>query len=347
MDSSTGFLIVLFVSVFSAFAVTTVITPFLINRMRDRKLVGIDLNKFEKPKIPEMGGMAIWFGFAFGTMASIFLFSYLHLVQIELIHLLAGFTTVIVVGFVGVFDDLVGWKNGIAQWQHALIPVFAALPLMVAKINNPPIILPLLGKLPAEFQIPFFGIVSFGVFYSIVLVPIGVTGASNATNMLAGFNGIEAGLGLILHITLLSLFLIFGRIEAALLIAPMIGALIAFLRFNWYPAKIFGGDALTLMVGASIAASVILGDMEKIGVLLLMLFFVEFAFKARKKFKAECYGIPQKNGTLKPDPKGGSITHVIMSRGKFTEKQVVLIILGIQAIISAIVFMLAYFKLLL
>ncbi|MEM0360054.1 MAG: hypothetical protein QXK06_01790 [Candidatus Diapherotrites archaeon] len=318
-----------------SFLVCFLTVPFLAEKMRARGLVGKDMNKLSKPEIPEMGGIAVWFGFSSAIMLSIFFYSYLGSffeIELDLTKLLAGFATVSMVGFLGLVDDLIGWKNGLKQWQHALIPMFAALPLMAININNPP------------FFIPFIGLVGFGVYYSLLLVPIGITGASNATNMLAGFNGLEAGLGILIIGTLAALLSYSGGIEALIIAISLLGALTAFLYFNWFPAKIFGGDSLTLMAGAGIATIAILGDLEKIAVLLMFLFFVELLFKAKHKFKSECFGIPQKDGTLKADPKGGSLTHWVMRRGRFTEPMVVLIILGMQAIICLIVFLLSYFQ---
>ena len=116
----------------------------------------------------------------------------------------------------------------------------------------------------------------------------------------------------------------------------MLGAIIAFMIFNWFPAKIFPGDSLTLMLGATVASAVIVGNIEKIGVMLMALFFVELVFKAKHKFQSHCFGIPQKDGTLKPRPEGGSLTQWIMKKGSFTEKQVTGILLGTQAVICVL-----------
>ena len=121
----------------------------------------------------------------------------------------------------------------------------------------------------------------------------------------------------------------------------MVAALIAFLIYNRYPARVFGGDSLTLMTGASIAVISIIGNMEKIGVMLLFLYFIELFFKARHKFQSECFGVPQKDGTLKPLSKDGSLTQIIMSRGRFNEMQVVMIIHFIQVAICLIVIFLS------
>ncbi|RLG69392.1 MAG: hypothetical protein DRO07_02410 [Candidatus Iainarchaeum archaeon] len=322
----------------SSFFLTFASLPFLITRLRKRGLFGIDMNKYSKPKVPELGGISLVLGFSSGVMLAIFLHTYLHLIKLDLTVLLAAFSTIILIAFIGLVDDLIGWKQGIKQWQHALLPLFAALPLMAVKIDNPAIHIPFIGPLPETVFLPVFGSISFGIIYSLILVPIGITGASNATNMLAGLNGLEAGLISLILATLTAASFITNEMEAFIVALALLGAFIAFLRFNWYPARIFGGDTLTLMGGAGIASIVIIGDMEKLGVFLMLLYFIELLLKARTRFKAESFGIPQKDGTLKAPKQIGSLTHVVMRLGRFTEKQVVSILLAMQAIVCVIGF---------
>ncbi|MFH1721829.1 MAG: hypothetical protein ABH950_04400, partial [Candidatus Altiarchaeota archaeon] len=100
-------------------------------------------------------------------------------------------------------------------------------------------------------------------------VPVGVTGASNVVNMLAGFNGLMSGLGIIscLSLTLVSLSL--GQYTSAYLLLTMVGAQAAFHLFNRYPAKVFPGDTGTLSLGALITAAIVVGNIEFWGVLFL------------------------------------------------------------------------------
>ncbi|MEW6295719.1 MAG: glycosyltransferase 4 family protein [Candidatus Diapherotrites archaeon] len=317
---------------FCSFISTYLVIPFLIEKLVRRGIVGTDLNKYDKPKIPEMGGVTVLFGFSLGIILSIFINTYLKFFSINLTIIFAVFCTALLIGLLGVVDDLIGWKKGIRQWQHALFPLVAALPLMAVKAGV------------NEMTFPLIGAVYFGVYYSLIFVPLGITGASNAFNMLAGLNGLEVGLGLISFFTLLVISIVNflnplyvgNSLESIILIASIMGALIAFLKFNWYPTKIFPGDSLTLMNGALIASIVIIGNMEKIGIILIALFFIELLFKAKHRFQSQCFGIPQKDGTLKADPRGGSLTQWIMRRGKFTEIRVVSIILFLQCIIAAI-----------
>ncbi|PIN98595.1 MAG: hypothetical protein COT90_03560 [Candidatus Diapherotrites archaeon CG10_big_fil_rev_8_21_14_0_10_31_34] len=308
----------------ASFGVTFVVTPFIIKRMQLRGITGKDMNKSNSPQIAEMGGIGIIFGFSLGIIISIFISTYLKLIEINLTIFLAMFMTVLLIGFIGLVDDLIGWRKGIRQWQHALFPIFAALPLMAISVGD------------TSMSIPFIAIVELGIFYSLIIVPLGITGASNAFNMLAGMNGLEAGLGALIISTLLYFSFISGNVEVIFFLIAMLGAILAFLKFNWFPAKIFPGDSLTLMLGATVATSVIVGGIEKIGVMLMTLFFVELVFKAKHNFQSHCFGIPQKDGTLKPRPEGGSLTQWIMKKGSFTEKQVTGIILGSQAIICVL-----------
>ncbi|HIH33180.1 MAG TPA: glycosyl transferase family 4 [Candidatus Diapherotrites archaeon] len=302
------------------------ITPRLIKHLKARGLVGKDMNKLGRPEVAEMGGIAVLLGFIAAMLVSIFFHSYLKTPEgLSLVSILGAFLTVAVIGLIGVIDDLIGWNKGIRQWQHALFPLFAALPLMALSIGQTTMGIPLLGD------------VELGILYSLIIIPIGITCAANASNMLAGLNGLEAGLGAIISATILAIALLSGKTEAAIITASLLGALLAFLYFNWHPARIFPGDSLTLAIGAAVASAVIVGDLEKYGVMLFGLYFIELAIKAKHKFQSQCFGIPQKDGTLKADPRGGSLTQWIMRRGRFTEKQVVIILLAIQAIIALIV----------
>lgn len=313
------------------------IMPSFIKRMHTQGFVGKDMNKYDKTSVAELGGVVVFLGFAFGILSAIFLSTYLKVFSIELAYLFAGFSTIALIAFVGFIDDIIGWKKGIRQWQHALFPIIAALPLMAIQAGQ------------TTMSFPLIGTIDFGIFYALIIIPIGVTGASNAFNMLAGFNGLEAGQGIILTTTLTIIALFSGQTTAAILGLAMIGALIGFLMFNWFPAKIFGGDSLTLIVGANLAVMSILGNMETIGIIIMSLFFVEFLIKAKHKFQSECFGIPQKNGTLLAQKEKGSVTQYILAlgKGKLTETKVVLTMLIMQTIICLIALMsyIFYFRL--
>ena len=317
-----------------SFVSVALLTPPFIRRMYDQGLIGKDMNKYSKPPVAELGGVVVFLGFSLSLFIGMFLVSYFNFIQLDMFVIFASFCTLSIITFIGVIDDIIGWKNGIRQWQHFLIPIIASIPLVVA--FNGVFIMP----------IPFFGYIDFWIFYPLIIIPIAITGASNAVNMLAGFNGLEAGQGIIITAALTIIAFLSFQFTAVIFGIAMIGALIAFLKFNWTPAKIFGGDSLTLMIGANLAIMSIIGNIQIYGGLLILLFVVEFIFKAKHRFKSECFGIPNKDGTLSANPKGGSLTQWIMKRweGTLTEEQVVFLILGAQLIIALVVILLFFIK---
>jgi UDP-N-acetylglucosamine--dolichyl-phosphate N-acetylglucosaminephosphotransferase len=281
-----------------------------------RNLVGRDMNKRNKFFIAESGGIAVIFSFVLTTLLFVFYKTFIEKsLGFEGVELFATLLSVGLAGFIGFVDDVLGWKKGLKQWQKPLLTLPIAIPLMAINAGT------------SAMEVPFFGKIDFGIFYPLVLVPLGIVGASNGFNMLAGFNGLEASMGSLILSTLGIVSLTKGNFTQAILIFSMVAALLAFLIFNKYPAKIFPGDSLTYSVGSFIAISAILGDMEKIAIFLFTPYFIEFILKARSRFKAEVFGIEQENHILKPRyDKIYSIAHFLM-KFNMTEKKLVATIL--------------------
>lgn len=296
--------------------------------MKNAGFVGKDMNKIDRDETAEFGGITIIFGFVIALMVALFYHTYIDAVIKDFVGLIAGLLTITLIGFLGFVDDFLGWKKGLHQWQHFLLPVFAALPMMALNVGTDVMVLPIVGA------------ISFGVYYSLIIVPAGITGAANATNLLAGFNGLETGMGIIIAISLIIVAGATGRTDVLIILVGLIGALIAFLYFNKYPAKIFPGDALTLMLGGTFAVVAIIGSMEKVAALLIGFYIIEFFIKLKHRFKTECFGRVQEDGSLKAREDGGSLTHFVMGaigKNRLNEKQVVMIFYAGQIILSAIV----------
>jgi UDP-N-acetylglucosamine--dolichyl-phosphate N-acetylglucosaminephosphotransferase len=276
------------------------------------------MNKPGKPIIAEMGGLAIIAGFCAALLPAIAISS-----GYSLAVLLAVISCALLVALIGVLDDVLGWKRGLKQWQHALLPAVAASPLIAIKAGN------------YSMNIPLIGMVDFGLLYPLIIIPVALTGAANAVNMLGGLNGLQAGLGFVISAFLIFAGLIIGDVKVVGIAAALAGSLLAFLYYNWCPARIFPGDIGTLGIGAIIASIAIIGNIEKFVLGLFLLFFIEFAFKMRSKFRAMSWGKLRRDGTLKPMYKSCySLTHLIMKAGRFRESHIVLILLTIQTIIG-------------
>ena len=307
-------------------AVTVVLSEFLIPRLKRFGIIGKDVNKEGRPEVAEMGGLAIVAGFTAGVLLAIMLNTFNGL-DFNITYVLAALVTIHAMGFIGIVDDLLD----IPQMVKAFLPLAAAVPLVAVSVAG-----------STEIGIPFIGNMDLGVFYIIVLIPIGVAVASNLTNMLAGFNGMEAGMGSVIMAVLAILAYLNGSNEMLVLFLPMLGALLAFLVFNWYPAKVFPGDVGNLTIGAVIASGVIIGNMEGAGAIILILYVMDFFIKAWNRFPSSKWWGELKNGKLCPvDGKVRGFAQLIMKMsGGISERDLTLAFIGMQIIVGLVVFLL-------
>ncbi|MFH1331678.1 MAG: glycosyltransferase 4 family protein [archaeon] len=327
-----------FVAAAISFIVVMLTTPWLIRYLKKIGLVVKDQNKENTPLVPLSGGLVVMAGILAGFMSFIFFRTFFPNIQGTLIldngalaNLFAGILTILIITFVGFVDDLViksdkESSSGLKQWQKPLLTLAAAIPLMV------------MGAGHTTMGIPFIGEVNFGIIYPLIIIPIGVVGAANMVNMLAGLNGMETGMGII-YMGSLGLYAYVNKSYIGALIALVtFAALLAFYYYNRFPAKILPGDSLTYLLGASIACIAILGNIERAAIIVAIPFFIEFALKARSRFKAQSYG-HYENGKIKTKyDKIYSLTHLFM-RGKYTEKQVVYFMIAIEVIFSAAIWL--------
>jgi UDP-N-acetylglucosamine--dolichyl-phosphate N-acetylglucosaminephosphotransferase len=181
-------------------------------------------------------------------------------------------------------------------------------------------------------KVPLGGFIDFGIVYSLVLVPLGVTGAANAFNMVAGFNGLEVGLGLVSFGSLAIIAAHLGQTTSLLILLAGTGALLGISVHNWYPAKVFVGDVGTLTIGATIAAAVIIGDFETAGFVLFLPHAVDFAFKAVHGFQ-KTFGELRDGKLHCPSDGAKSLPQLLMKlTGGIHERSLVLLLMGIQAL---------------
>ncbi len=107
--------------------------------------------------------------------------------------------------------------------------------------------IPLLGDLDIGFLMP-------------LLIIFTIVSMSNAVNISDGMDGLSAGLLIISFSAFLLMAIIDGQNEISILLASVIGALIAYLYFNIKPARIQMGDTGSLSMGALLATVAFLQD---------------------------------------------------------------------------------------
>jgi len=323
-------------------ALVTFLTSFsliknLIPFFKRNNIIALDLHKKKKPKIANSGGIPVSLALMIGVMVYIAVQTFVFGITDQMVYLFASVLTILLITIIGFFDDLnrseviIGKRKirkGLKKWQKPLFTIPAAIPLMAVSAGV------------TTMSIPFIGPINFGIFYPLLLIPIGVVGAANAINLLGGFNGSEAGMGVVYCLFLGIYALLIGEIVSATLFFSTVGALIAFFIYNW-KGRMLSGDSLTYCLGAVVASGVIIGNMERAGIIAMTPFIIEFLLKSRSRFKASCLGKLRKDGKLDP-PYGKKIyswTHIIMNLGKLTEKKVSIILILIQVIFSSLIFL--------
>jgi len=227
-----------------SFLATRIVMPKIIRKMKEADIVGKDIHKSWKPVVAEMGGFGILFGFTLGIFSGV----YMH--EILAFPLVIVLVVILLVGMIGILDDLLA----LSSRDKFLLLFIAGLPLIWAAPDN------------------------VGLLY-LITIPIALSIGSNLTNMLAGLNGIESGLGVISMTSLTIACIILGKYDVTIISMSMLGALIAFLYYNRYPAKIFPGDTGTLIIGAAIVCIAFIGRVKLIALIIMMPNIIDAALK--------------------------------------------------------------------
>ena len=281
-----------------SFSVTRLFMPKIIQKLEEADIVGKDIHKSWKPVVAEMGGFGIIFGFVIGMFSGIYM------------HDILAFTLVIVllvillVGMIGILDDLLA----LSSRSKFFLLFIAGLPLMWAAPPN------------------------VGILY-LISMPIALSIGSNLTNMLAGLNGIESGLGVISMTSLTIACILLGKYDVTIISMSMLGALLAFLYFNRYPAKIFPGDTGTLIIGAAIVCIAFLGRVKLIALIVLMPNIIDAALKfysagVMNRSQQKPTQLNEDGKLVRPDAGFKSLIRLILRR-PIAEKDAVKIIWGI------------------
>ncbi len=186
--------------------------------------------KNHKANISRLGGLAIFGSFAINSLLFSGFINYRE----------ANFLIVscVILAALGLKDDVYGTKTStkfILQLAVSVVLVFFG----GFRLSS------LYGVLGIGEMIPLWG----GLF-SIVLIIF----LNNAFNLIDGVDGLAASIGIMSSIAFGLLFAAAGKQPYAFIAFALAGSLAGFLKYNWYPAKIFMGDTGALIIGLVSAA---------------------------------------------------------------------------------------------
>ncbi|MBU1092455.1 undecaprenyl/decaprenyl-phosphate alpha-N-acetylglucosaminyl 1-phosphate transferase [Patescibacteria group bacterium] len=181
-----------------------------------------------------LGGVAIYLAFLIGFLVFVPL-------DLPRIGLLIGATIIFIMGLADDLYPLPAWIKIIIQ----VIAVGLAIKfgIRVEQINNP------LG-----------GVIVFPAGLGVLISAGWLFLTINTINVLDGLDGLAGGMASIFAVVLfwLSLFMIVNQPEMALMAVLLLGSVVGFLYWNWYPAKIFMGDSGSNLLGFLIGALAII-----------------------------------------------------------------------------------------
>lgn len=316
-----------------SFVVVVLFTPRAIRLLKEKGVTGIDVHKPEQPEIPKGGGYVILFAIVFALLVIVGYNTFQNL-EVAMVGLFAALVSILMAGMIGLLDDNLDFSNR----TKIVLPLIATIPMVAMSVGTP------------TMTIPFIGTVNFGIAYALVIVPLMMTFIIDATNMYAGMNGLEAGLsainasGLVLYFVLIPYLdgYVISNTErqSAVIAAALLGASVAFLIFNRYPARILTGDVGNLPMGAAMAAALIIGNMDRLAVMMYIPFAINFllyiiyrVYVKRKGTEWTKFAHPREDGTL--EVVGPFTVYWILPHffKNMTEKKNVRLLLLFQAII--------------
>ena len=233
------------------------------------------LVKTHKKPIAYLGGVGILTGLITGSLVGIELLESA-IPASETTRTLKGVLYLcIFISIVGLVDDLVDLKPGV----KLICQIIAAIGLVAIGIH--PKLSQLFGastQLNSEWIDLIFGVI-LAIFF--------VVGTMNSINLLDGLDGLCGGITIIILSGMLLLQLFVSSQSSTgptadsaqtILCLALIGGICGFLPMNWSPARIFMGDAGSLLLGLLIASVMLLFADTVSNWLIATLFIIGFPF---------------------------------------------------------------------
>lgn len=281
----------------------------------------------QKQGTPTMGGITFLATFLIMMPLLMIYVSKIDSLASSILPLIIAVIIIVGYGFIGFKDDYLKVTN--RRNESGLTPKQKLVLQFIISI----IIIGLLyvNKHDAMINLGLFTI--SGVLYYLI-IPVMIVGFSNATNLTDGLDGLLSSVSVFVFATLAFIASIQGNIAVEVLTLTVVGSLLAFLSYNWNPAKMFMGDTGSLVLGALYAYVIIALKIELLGLLLGAVYIFEVLsvvmqvsyFKYTKK----------KTGEGKRIFKMAPFHHHLEQSG-LNEKKIVFIFITIQIILNILV----------
>lgn len=287
------------------------LVPLVIAFSKKEGLVDLpNERKIHKIPVSRLGGVAIWTSTMLTFLCLVFMSYYPY--GSLLSGILLGSSLMFLLGLV---DDV---YNLNAKFKLFIqLSIATVVYLLGVKIHS----------------IPFFGGVDLG-FWSYPITLLWIVGISNAVNFIDGVDGLAGSVITVNSITLaiIAISMTPSNPIVALIGFILAGSMLAFLTYNFNPAKIFMGDSGALFSGFLLATISIVGVM-KAATLTLLLPFVVLAVPIMDIVFSSTRRICKGKSPFVADAE--HIHHKLLHAG-FSQKKTVLILTSVAIIAGAI-----------
>lgn len=291
------------------FAALMAFTSTPISMVFAHKIGAIDIPKdnrrMHNRPIPRIGGISIYFAFAFSALL------FCEHSKTLFTILIGGF----ILALVGVFDDvkdLPAWIKLLVQIAVAGLAVFNGFRIQFINISGDYLPLPL--------------------WLSVLVSMAWIIGMTNAINLIDGLDGLSCGVSIIGSLSLLFVMLTRNPIpSSAIIIALLAASCLGFLPYNFYPAKTFMGDTGALFLGYTMAVLSIDGVFKWHAVISFVIPIAIFGYPLFETVFSFFRRIYNKKNPFKGDKE--HIHHRLINLG-FNQKQSVGILYAISGILS-------------
>ena len=187
--------------------------------------------------------------------------------SVNLVIVLFVFLAYALIGFL---DDFISLKRkankGLTQFQKLFLQLIIAVGFFYMYISNGGQTALIVSTLGIHIEMGWL----YGIFLLFVLV-----GSSNAVNLTDGLDGLAGGLSAIAFIAFSLISLVVGYEEIGIFTFVLTGAVMGFLIYNTYPAKVFMGDTGSLALGAVMGAVAIITHREVTLLVVASVFVIE------------------------------------------------------------------------
>ena len=172
-------------------------------------------------------------------------------------------------GFIGFLDDFTKIKFkrnlGLTSLQKAMLQMALSAVFLYAMYRS--------GSMDTHLYIPFVNVsIELHPIVYIFFAMFVMVGCDNSVNLTDGVDGLSSSVTLPVMVFFTAASLALGQYDLALLPASLVGGLIAYLFYNWHPAKVFMGDTGSLFLGGVVCAMAFALEMP------LILIFVGFVY---------------------------------------------------------------------